>query len=237
MSISGTTSTTTNPFSSLVNNPAYTSSSTSGSGSSGTSAASSFTANYNTFITLLTTQLQNQNPLNPTDPNQFTTELIQLTGVEQQMETNSSLLSVASSLSSLGLSSGIGYMGKTVQATGSTAPLQNGAATWDYTLGQSAANVSLSIADSSGKVVWTGTGDGTLGTHALNWNGQDMSGTQLADGDYTLTATATDGSGNTVSTTTSVVGTVTGVDSSGGQAQLMLGGVSVPLANVTQVTG
>ena len=207
------------------------SSSTSSSASTSASSASSV---YNTFLLMLTTQLQNQDPLNPTDTTSFTQEMIGLASVEQQVDTNTDLTGIQSSLSTLTSTNGVGYIGKTVVATGDTENVTSGGTgTWQYDLGTTAKSTSLSITNSSGTTVWTGSGDTASGNHTLSWNGTDSSGNPVSTGDYTLTVNALDSSSNAVSTTTSIVGAVNGVDSSSGSTILTVGDVSVPLSNVT----
>jgi flagellar basal-body rod modification protein FlgD len=199
-------------------------------------ATSSASAAYNTFLTLLTTQLQNQDPLNPTNTDTFTSEMIQLSGVEQQLATNNTLATISTNLSSITASSGLGYIGKTVTASGDTAPMQSGKADWTYDLGSAAANVTLAVKDSDGNTVYTTTGDPSSGSHSFSWDGTNSSGTTSTSGDYTLAVTATDASGNAVTTTTNLIGTVTGVDTSSGSTELQLGDINVPLTNVTTLT-
>jgi len=205
------------------------------SSSSNSASASSASNAYNTFITLLTSQLQHQDPLNPTNTDTFTQELIQLSGVEQQLTTNQTLSSMNTDLSTITQANGLGYVGKTVTASGATSPLQSGAAQWDYTLNSSAQTVTLNVKDSSGNTVYTTTGNNNSGQHSFSWNGTTTGGTTSSSGDYTLSVQATDTNGNAVSTTTSMVGQVTGVDTSGGSTQLLVGDIDVPIANVTAI--
>jgi flagellar basal-body rod modification protein FlgD len=209
-------------------------SSSSSSSSTSTSASSASNA-YNTFITLLTSQLQHQDPLNPTNTDTFTQELIQLSGVEQQLTTNQTLSSMNTDLATITQANGLGYVGKTVTASGATAPLQNGSAQWDYTLDSTAQNVTLTVKDSSGNTVYSTSGDPSSGQHSFSWDGTNTAGTKLSSGDYTLSVAAADNSGNAVSTTTSMVGQVTGVDTTGGSTQLLVGDIDVPIANVTSI--
>lgn len=228
MTTTSATSGSTNPFAGL----------TAGTGSSSTSnstSSSQVTNAYNTFITLLTSQLQHQDPLNPTNTDTFTQELIQLSGVEQQLTTNQTLSSMNSDLTTITQANGLGYVGKTVTASGATAPLQSGAAKWDYTLDSSAQAVTLNIKDSNGNTVYSTSGNPASGQHSFSWNGNTSSGNTVSSGDYTLSVTATDTSGNSVSTTTSMVGQVTGVDTSSGSTQLLVGDIDVPIANVTAI--
>jgi flagellar basal-body rod modification protein FlgD len=211
------------------------SSSAASAAASGGLGATSVSAAYDTFLTLLTTQLQNQDPLNPTDTSTFTSEMIQLSGVEQQLNTNSTLDTISTDLSSISASNGLGYIGKSVTATGSTVPLQSGSASWDYTLPSSASNVTLTVQDSSGNTVYSTSGNTAAGQHSFTWNGNNSSGTTAPAGDYTLQVAAADGSGNAITTTTEIVGTVTGVDTSNGTTDLQIGDVTVPASNVTQL--
>ncbi len=216
-----------NPFSALVNGSA--------SSSSSSSSSSQVTTAYNTFITLLTSQLQHQDPLNPTNTDTFTQELIQLSGVEQQLTTNSTLSSMNTYLSTITQANGLGYVGKTITASGSTAPLQNGSANWDYTLNSTAKDVTLTVKDSSGNTVFSTTGNTSSGQHTFTWNGTTTGGSTQTSGDFTLNVAATDSSGNAVTTTTSMTGQVTGVDTSTGSTQLQVGDIEVPIANVTSI--
>lgn len=210
------------------------SSSTNSSTNSSSTSASTASSVYNTFLLMLTTQLKNQDPLNPTDTTAFTQEMIGLASLEQQVDTNTDLSTIQSSLDTLTSSNGVAYIGKTVVATGDTEQVSSGGTgTWHYDLGSTAKSTSLVITDSSGTTVWTGSGDTSSGLHTLSWNGENSSGDAVATGDYTLTVNALDGSGTAISTTTSIVGTVTGIDSSSGSAVLTIGDVSTALSKVT----
>ena len=226
MTTTATATGSTNPYSSLVNGTSSSSSSTS---------SSQVTSAYNTFITLLTSQLQHQDPLNPTNTDTFTQELIQLSGVEQQLTTNSTLSNINTDISTITQANGLGYVGKTVTASGTTAPLQSGKAQWDYTLNSSAQNVTLTVKDSSGNTVYSTTGNTNSGQHSFSWNGTTTGGSSLTSGDFTLNVSATDAGGNAVSTTTSMTGQVTGVDTSTGSTQLEIGDIKVPIGNVTAI--
>jgi flagellar basal-body rod modification protein FlgD len=203
---------------------------------SSSSSSSSAEESYNTFLTLLTTQLQNQNPLDPTDTTEFTNQLIALSGVEQQLISNTSLSAITDSLASLSASNGVGYIGKTITTEGDTTALQDGSAGWSYDVNGSASAVTLSVSDSDGKVVWSGSGNTSSGSHDFSWDGTGSDGTQYTSGDYTLSVKATNSSGNSVDTTTYIKGKVTGVDSSSGSTQLLIGDISVDMDDVLGIT-
>lgn len=213
---------------------------TTGTGSVSTNTTSSAAASvanaassYTTFMTLLTTQLQHQDPLDPTNTDTFTSEMIQLSGVEQQLETNNKLADVQTQLSTITAANGLGYIGKTVTATGSTLPLQSGSAEWNYTLNSAAHDVTLNVVDSSGQTVYSTTGDTSSGAHDFTWDGKTSSGSTLSSGDYTLKVVANDASGDAVTTSTAIIGKVTGVDTTNGTVSLKIGDVDVAMTDVT----
>ena len=207
------------------------------SGSGGSSSASGLASNLNMFLTMLTTQLQHQDPLSPTDSTQFTNQLVMYSEVEQGIQTNSNLTKQISLQNTNHQSASIGYIGQTVEVSGSDVPLQNGNAEFNYSLKSAATNAVVQIQDSSGNTVAQLTGLTTTGTHYMSWNGQNSSGTQLPDGKYTIVVKANDATGNTISATTNVYGKVTGVSSDATNGtQLDLGSaVTSTMANVTAI--
>jgi flagellar basal-body rod modification protein FlgD len=228
---------TVSNLSSLTNTAASTSTSSSSSSSTSSSTASSDASSaYNTFLTLLTTELKNQNPLDPTNTSDFTNQLISLANVEQQEAMNSQLTTISNTLNSYGLSNGVAYLNQSITFDDATTALQSGSANWNYTLSGDAAKTTLTVTDSSGDTVWSASGDTTSGSHAFSWNGTDSDGVSHTSGAYTLTVTATDSSGKTVSSTVSSIGTVTGLESVDGSTELQIGDdVTVALADVTGV--
>ena len=167
----------------------------SSSGSSGSSLSSTTDAtlagNFQTFLTLLTTQLQNQNPLDPLDTNQFTQQLVQFASVEQQLKTNDQLTTLVSLQQTAQSTQALTFVGKTAVVDGSTAALTNGSATWELGVPTNA-NVTISIANSTGQTVFTGNYAVNAGNNqSFTWNGKGNDGTQWPDGKYRLTATAT----------------------------------------------
>ncbi|HXP98281.1 MAG TPA: flagellar hook capping FlgD N-terminal domain-containing protein [Telmatospirillum sp.] len=219
---------------SAINTTSGTSSTSTSSTSSATAAASA-SASYTTFMALLTTQLKNQDPMNPTNTDTFTSEMIQLSGVEQELAINSTLGTISTNLNTLTTSNGLGYIGKTVTASGDTTAMQSGTAKWTYTLDSAANDVKLSVKDSNGDTVYSTTGDATSGTHSFSWNGSTTSGSTLSSGDYTLAVTATDSTGAAVTTSTDLIGVVTGVDSSSGTTVLQIGDVDVAVSKVSTI--
>ncbi len=185
--------------------------SSTGSSLSSTTGAT-LAGNFQTFLTLLTTQLQNQNPLSPLDTNQFTQQLVQFAGVEQQLKTNEELTSLVTLQQTAQSTQALGFVGKTAVVDGSTAALTNASATWDVSIPK-AANLNLTVTNSTGQTVFSNTYSVDAGDNQpFAWNGKGNDGTQWPDGKYTLTATATDSNGQTVAATTRLQGTVSSVD-------------------------
>lgn len=214
-------------------------------GSSAQSTAASQTAtsqqqlaaNMNTFLELLTAQLQNQDPLNPMDTSQFTNQLVLFAQVQQQIDINQNLETMMGSQNSAALASSANYIGTGVTAVSSSLPLQNSSATFYYTTPSDVTSVSAVITDSAGNIVDTLTGSTTAGTHSLTWNGANVSGGTEPDGTYTVTVTATGSSGSTTQLDTAISGTVTGiaVDPNNNQPMVEIGSVGIDLSNIIEV--
>jgi flagellar basal-body rod modification protein FlgD len=187
------------------------------------------------FLQLIVSQLQNQNPLDPTDTTEFMGQLVSYASYDQQTEMNSSLNTLVSSMNSLLTSNGVGYIGQTVEAKGDTTPLSDGQATWGYSLSSAASSVSITVKDQDGSTVYSTTGDTSAGSHTFTWDGTTNAGGTAADGDYTISVNATNAGGSSVLDYTTVVGTVTGVDNTSGTTQLLIGDTTVALNNVVSV--
>src|SRR5450631_4136679 len=185
----------------------------SGSSSSlSSTAGSTLAGNFQTFLTLQTTQLQNQNPLDPLDTNQFTQQLVQFAGVEQQLKTNDQLTALVSLQQTAQSTQALGFVGKTAVVDGSTAALANSSATWNLGV-PTDANVSVSITNSTGQTVFSGSYAVAAGqNHTFAWDGKGNDGTQWPDGQYKMIATAADTAGNPVAVTTQIQGVVNSVD-------------------------
>ncbi len=196
--------------------------------------AGSIAGNFTTFLSLLTTQLQNQNPLSPLDTNQFTQQLVEFASVEQQMNMNSQLGTLIALQQTSQATAALGFIGATVTVNGNTAQLADGQANWSYAVSKPA-TASISISNSTGQVVYSATQAVQAGTQAFVWNGRDQQGNALPAGPYTAVITATDASGQSVPVTTQVQGVVSAVHVSQSPPLLTIGGQNYPLSQVTQV--
>jgi flagellar basal-body rod modification protein FlgD len=202
----------------------------------GSTTNATLAGNFQTFLTLLTTQLQNQNPLDPLDTNQFTQQLVQFAGVEQQLKTNDQLTSLVSLQQTAQSTQALGFVGKTAVVDGATTKLTNSAATW--TLGvASNSNVAVTIANSTGQNVFSGNYPVTAGANrAFSWDGKGNDGAQWPDGKYTLTATALDSSGNPVAVSTQIQGVVNSVDLTQSPPLLSINGQTYTVSQIKSIT-
>ncbi len=211
------------------------SSASGGSSSTSSDALSSLTSNYNQFLTLLTTQLQNQDPTSPMTSDTFTSELAQFAGVEQQIQTNTNLTQLLSLNQDNEVSQGTSLVGRQAVASSSQLPLQNGSAELQISP-KAAETVGIAITNSAGSVVRTQTLSLPAGTTNWTWNGQDDSGNTLSDGSYSAAVVTQDSSGNATAVPFSVVGTITGVskDASNG-VDVDMGSSTIDMSNVTSL--
>lgn len=190
--------------------------------------------NFTQFLQLLTTQLKNQNPLEPLDTNQFTQQLVQFAQVEQQMSTNSSLNTLVSLQQAGQTSAAMSFLGTTVRVEGSTTALANGAANWAYAVDK-AATGTINVKNANGELVYTENRTLTAGPQTFTWNGRNMAGVTQPDGNYTISIVAKDAAGQSVAVSTDVDGVVDGVDLSKTPPVLSIGGQSFTLDKIKQV--
>lgn len=182
------------------------------SNSTGTNTdAASLASNFSTFLTLLTTQLKNQNPLDPLDTNQFTQQLVQFSQVEQQMKSNEQLASLVALEKTAASTTALAYVGATVVVDGKTATLTDSSATWSFNVTKPA-TATVTIKDSTGQTAYSGSFSVSPGTQDFKWDGKSNNGTQWPDGNYTMTVTALDANNQSVAISTEVQAVVDSVD-------------------------
>jgi flagellar basal-body rod modification protein FlgD len=197
-----------------------------------TQARQSLSGNFDTFLRLLTTQLQNQDPLEPLDSTKFTEQLVSYSQVEQQINTNANLNTLIAMTKSAAGANAVSYLGKTAVTLGPQSSLSDGAASWRYTLTADAASTVLTIKDASGRTVRTLAGDRGVGAHDFVWDGKNDAGADLPAGTYSLTATATAANGNAIATGVSGLGFIKEIDMSTPEPLLSIGSRKVSLLEV-----
>ena len=190
--------------------------------------------NFEMFLTLLTTQLRNQDPLAPMDGNQFTQQLVQMTSVEQQLLSNDLLREIAGRGDNA-FTEALGMIGKGVTAESADTTVTPDGAFWSYDLPYAAKSVQLEIFNASGSKVWEGPASAlTKGRHQVEWDGQ-IGGKAAPPGVYTLKVTALDGQNAAMKTPIYTEGLVTGVEEKDGAIVLSVGRTSIPMSKVQSV--
>jgi flagellar basal-body rod modification protein FlgD len=190
--------------------------------------------NFDTFLQLLTTQLKNQNPLDPLDTNQFTQQLVSFAGVEQQIRQNQQLETLISLNKSTQATTALQFVGATVAVDGTTAPLSNGQATWTFTAPKPN-TATLTIKSESGQTVYTGTLSMSAGSKTFDWDGRDANGVQLPDGNYTMSITGKDAAGQTVAIASEIQGVIDSVDLTKTPPEMRIAGQSFTLDKIKRV--
>jgi flagellar basal-body rod modification protein FlgD len=206
---------------------------TSTSNKTSSTATTGIADNFQTFLTLLTTQLQNQNPLDPLDTNQFTQQLVQFAGVEQQLKSNDQLKSLIDIEKSAQATQALVYVGNTVAVDGSKAQFDK-SATWNFQA-EKDTSATITITNSTGQTAFTGSYTLKQGNSSFVWDGKGNDGVQWPAGTYTMTATGKDSSGNSVAISTEVQGIVDSVDLTASPPLLSIGGQSYTTDKIKRV--
>ena len=191
-------------------------------------------SNFTAFLRLLTTQLQNQNPLEPLDSNQFTQQLVQFAQVEQQLKGNSQLEALVNIAQNSDKTSAIAFVGTRVVIDGATTKLDVGGATWAFAV-EKPASASVTITDKNGQVAYAGSFTVEPGTQVFTWDGKGNNGSQWPVGDYTISVVAKDASGQSVAISTEVEGTIEGADLTKNPPLLQMGGLSFTLDKIKRI--
>ncbi len=213
---------------------------TASNGASGAASVSSvadntmIASNFTTFLKLLTTQLQNQNPLDPLDTNQFTQQLVQFAQVEQQMKSNDQLASLVSLDKTAQSTVALTYVGATVVVDGSTSQLGANGAAWTFNVSKPA-TANITIRDSTGQTAYSGSFSVNPGSQNFVWDGRGNDGTQWPPGSYTLTATAVDASNQPVAISTEVQAVVDSVDLTQNPPLLSINGQNYTMDKIKRV--
>ena len=190
----------------------------------------------NAFLNLLVTQLKHQDPLDPMDANEFTSQLVQFASVEQQIYANSHLESLVGLEQTSQVSFMVDYLGTTIESTGDTFMVEGGGAEFSYTLlDTNAYETLITIKDAKGDTVVALPGETEVGYHGFEWDGLDANGQQVPDGLYSASVSAVDPFGNLVDVSQTVTGRVTGAGNEGGDIVLYMGDVAVPMGAILSV--
>lgn len=199
------------------------------------SASKRLNQNFDMFLMMLTTQLKNQNPMDPLDANKFTEQLVQYSSVEQQVAMNQSLDQLKAIMVAQNAASLVSYVGAEVTAQGNAAVLKDGKASWVFSTGTQAQSMQVEIRNEAGAVVATRTITPSSKDHTFQWDGKANDGTSLPAGTYRVTVTAKDAQGATMPVTTKVSGIVREIDFSTPEPTLMVNGMKIPASAILSV--
>ncbi|WP_085900811.1 flagellar hook assembly protein FlgD [Kiloniella majae] len=205
------------------------------SGSGSLTGGQSINDTFDMFLKLLTTQLKNQDPLEPTDNTEFVNQLTQFTQTEAGLNTNKKLDSLIALQSNTQLTSALDYVGKEVKADSIVLSLGDSGADAIYGLTANAATTEIKILNSEGKTVRTLQGQTSAGQHEIHWDGKDDNGNDMEKGIYAFSVVAKDSQEKVIQTAQGIQGTVTGVQMSNGSVILNIGEIEAPLNSVQAV--
>ena len=198
-------------------------------------AATGIADNFQTFLTLLTTQLKNQNPLDPLNTNQFTQQLVQFAGVEQQLRSNEQLAALVKLQNTAQSTQALSFVGATAVVDVATAALKSSSAVWAINVTKPS-SVDVTISNSAGQRVFSGNYSLNAGKNqSFVWDGKGTDGRQWPDENYTISATAKDAAGQITAESTEIQGVVDSADLSQTPPQLSIGGQTFTIDKVKKV--
>lgn len=199
------------------------------------SALSQLTGNLDSFLTLLTTQLKNQDPLDPLDTEKFTSQLVEFASVEQTIQTNKHLETLIGLQAAADRDGALAMIGKTIAIDSDKSAHSGGGASWSYSLPTGAAAVNLVVVNDKGQPVAQFAGDPRSGVHSLDWDGIMTDGSMAPDGVYQLLVQAKDASGASAPYSIQSTTFVSGVAFSGSGPQLETPIGAIALSGVKRV--
>lgn len=200
-------------------------------------ASTKLAEDFSQFLTLLTVQLQNQDPLSPMDTTEFTNQLVAFTGVEQQINTNQKLDSLVALNLGNTLGNALGYVGLDASYVSSEFFFDGSSAqTINYALDSAAIESTIRIVDESGDTVFETDGSKNSGNNEFVWDGTDGQGNVLPEGTYQFRVDALDINDEAIGTTSVVTGTVRGIENQNGLIFLLIGERAVSLGNILNVS-
>ncbi len=185
------------------------------------------------FLSLLTTQLQNQDPLAPLDSNEFTNQLVRFSQVEQAINTNSKLDNLVALQLSNSTTAALGYVG--LDASYVSAEIAYDGETpaeVNYSLTASATTSRINIYNESSEIVFSGDAETSAGVHQFVWDGRDQNGVLAPEGTYAVTIDSFDSEDSPIETTTVVKGRVRGIETQNGQVFALVGERAVPITSI-----
>ena len=199
-------------------------------------SANTLAGDFETFLSLLTTQLQQQDPLSPMDAEKFTSQLVQFSAVEQSIEMNRQLSELVGLMSADTTSAALSYLGHEVEVEGGAIRLgDTGSAEFSIDVPFEADSVALTILDENGKAVRSLDAPQIPGNHRLSWDGFSNTGQPLPAGRYQVVGEAIAGDGSALSITVHGGGLVEGIETIDGEQMLIVDGTPFAIDDVRSV--
>jgi flagellar basal-body rod modification protein FlgD len=205
-------------------------------GAVGNNALAKTSADYNMFLKLLTTQMQNQDPLSPMDTSQYTQQLVQYSQVEQSIQQNTTLKDILGRLTTQDMAQSSSFIGREAQFDSNVSAVSTSApALWGFSTDRPVGSLVATITDSSGAVVDTRAIDPTT-SGRYSWDGTLGNGTKAPAGNYNLAIKGTDLSGTDVAVAVTSIGTVKQVTTANGVVNLGVNGADLPASALIRVS-
>ena len=196
-------------------------------------AKKSLSENFDQFLTMLTVQLQNQDPLSPMESAEFTNQLVMFSQLEQDIKANENLENVIALQQAAETTAALSYLGKDIKAQSSIVLLEGGETEFAYDMPAGADAASITIFDADGNIVTTLPAETAPGHHTATWDGEDGQGVLQSDGVYSILVNAIDAEEKPLGpATVYFTGTATGVTQESGETLIQVGPIDVPLSAV-----
>ena len=203
----------------------------------GGAALKKTSADFNMFLKMLTTQMQNQDPLDPMDTSEYTQQLVQYSQVEQSIQQTETLKDILSRLSTQDMAQASGFIGREARFDSNVAGLEGASpARWAYSASRPVSSLVATVTDASGKVVDTRTLAAIAKNGGFSWDGTLASGAKATDGSYTLAIEGVDAGGASVPVAITSIGTVKEVLTANGQVNLRSNGVNYAASKLLVVS-
>jgi flagellar basal-body rod modification protein FlgD len=207
-----------------------------------TAAKDNATKLKNQFLSILLTQMQHQNPLDPMDTKEFTGQLTQFSALEQQIDTNTKLDGLLGAMTKSGISEAFGYINQFVDLKTNSTAVQDGTADWTYAIPSNAKSVSISVTDASGKVVYAGAmtnGAGrpeiSAGTYNLSLASADLTRATAEGEVLKVSITAKDDAGKAIPAEIHTAVRVDSIQSDSKGTYLQAGGMVFAIGDVNKI--
>ncbi len=196
-------------------------------------AKKSLSENFDQFLTMLTVQLQNQDPLSPMDSTEFTNQLVMFSQLEQEIKANDNLEQVIALQQSAEATAALSYLGTEIEAQSSAVYLDGGSTEFSYDMPVGAHTTSITVFDADGNIIKTLPAETDPGHHSGSWNGLNEQGVLQADGIYSILVSALDQDDVPLDPVSVFLkGTATGVTQESGQTFVQVGPINIPLTSI-----